>query len=381
MGLLVGRCTTAGVTVGDERQRTEDCAGGWHARNLLFDRRVEAGVFELARGALLNEGMTIEDCDVGAVLNVYDNHIGSDGIASRADLARIKSIVARRARRMVVLNAEDPLCLAMRPVVRAERICLVGKEAAAPALRDHIAVGGCAVTLRGSPGEAMIVLADRGAVEDVIDPGAIPATLGGRHRGKAWNAMFAVAIAQAMGASLDHIRRGLRSFKPDLADSQGRFSIIDRHPFRVVLDHAFGQQAIEELANVVRQMPAAGRKLVYVRRTGQIPDELIRAHGRALSGAFDRYVCTNSSDRPRPDPEAVPGLLRDGILAGGAAVDAIVCIADPDEAVRYILGEARPGDLVVITTSLVDKVAAVIESFDPDPAGSMDGPSGMPRTS
>jgi hypothetical protein len=77
----------------------------------------------------------------------------------------------------------------------------------------------------------------------------------------------------------------------------------------------------------------------------------------------------------------VPGLLRDGILAGGAAVDAIVCIADPDEAVRYILGEARPGDLVVITTSLVDKVAAVIESFDPDPAGSMDGPSGMPRTS
>ncbi len=323
----------------------------------------------MARGGLINEGMGIEDFDVGAVLNVYDNHIGLDGIATRADLARIKSIVARRARRALVLNAEDPLCLAMRQEARAERLCLVASDAAAPALRAHVAVGGCAVTLRGQPGEAMIVLTDRGTVEDVIDPGFIPATLGGRHRGKVWNAMFAVAIARAMGASLDHIRRGLRSFKPDLADAQGRFSIIDRHPFRVVLDHAFGQQAIEELANAVRWLPAAGRKWAYVLRTGQIPDELIRGHGRALAGAFDRFVCTNSTDRPRPDPQTVPGLLRDGILAGGVAADAIVCIPDHEEALHYILSEARPGDLVVINTSLTDKVTALIESFDAGRAG------------
>src|SRR5262249_4664337 len=46
MGLVVGRSTTAGVWVGDERRRAGDCAGGRYARELLFDRCVQAGVFE-----------------------------------------------------------------------------------------------------------------------------------------------------------------------------------------------------------------------------------------------------------------------------------------------------------------------------------------------
>jgi len=176
-----------------------------------------------------------------------------------------------------------------------------------------------------------------------------------------------------MGASLDHIRRGLLSFTPDLADSQGRFSIIDRQPFRVVLDHAFGQPAIEELANAVRGMTAAGRKWAYVLRTGQVPDEQIRAHAWALRGVFDRYVCTNSTDRPRPDPQTVPGLLREGLLAGGVPAEAIVCIPDHEEALRHILSEASAGDLVVINTSLTEKVTAMIDSFDAGRGGSSAG--------
>ncbi len=309
--------------------------------------------------------MTIAEVDVAAVLDIHDNHVGSDGIAGPADLARIKSIVARRARRMLVLNAEDPFCLAMRQGARAERLCLVGAAAGTPALGEHLAAGGCAVTLRGSPDAAMIVLADHGAVEAVIDPATIPATLGGKHRGKVWNAMFAVAIARAMGASLDQIRRGLQSFKPDLGDSQGRFTIIDRHPFRVVLDYAFGQPAFEELANAIRRMPAAGRKWIHVARAGFAADERIRANGRALAGAFDRYVCSNSTGwQQRPDPLAVPHLLRDGVLEGGVEADAIACIADEEAALRYILGAAAAGDLVVINTHQPDKVVALLEDLE-----------------
>jgi len=369
MGLVVGRCTTAGVMVGDERQRTDDCAGGWHARNLLFDRRVEAGVFELARGGLLNEGMAIDDCDVGAVLNIYDNHIGSDGIATRADLARIKSIVARRARRMLVLNAEDPLCLAMREGARAERTCLVATDGEAPLMRDHIAAGNVAVFQRGDAN----VLADHGAADTVLATTEIPATLSGRHRGKVWNAMFAVAIARAMGASLDQIRAGLRSFKPDLADSQGRLSVIDRHPFRVILDYGAGREALGALADAVRQMPVAGRKLIYLMGSGRSSDQFLRVTGRAVAGTFDLYVCTDWAHRPRPDPQTVPDLLRDGLLAGGVAPDAILSIVGEEAALRHILAAAAPGDLVVVNTAEIDRAAALIERFTPiEPAGGME---------
>src|SRR5262249_3470224 len=149
-GLTVGRSTSMGVTVGDERRQQGDCAGGQHALELLLDRRVEAAVFEFARGGLLKEGMAIEAGDVAAGLHLLDNHIGADGIASRADLARIKSTVARRARKTLVLNAEDHLCLAMRQGSTAPRVCLVARDAGTPALRAHVEAGGTAVFLRPS---------------------------------------------------------------------------------------------------------------------------------------------------------------------------------------------------------------------------------------
>src|SRR5258706_1485971 len=73
MGLVVGRCNTEGVWVGDERRYTGDCAGGRYARGLLLDHRVQAGVFEIAPGGLLNPGMMSDDGDVAAGLNIPDN--------------------------------------------------------------------------------------------------------------------------------------------------------------------------------------------------------------------------------------------------------------------------------------------------------------------
>ena len=66
----------------------------------------------------------------------------------------------------------------------------------------------------------------------------------------------------------------------------------------------------------------------------------------------------------RPDPLAVPHLLRDGLLEGGAAADAIACIPDHQVALRYILGAAAAGDLVVINTDQANKVMALLEDLE-----------------
>jgi cyanophycin synthetase len=197
----------------------------------------------------------------------------------------------------------------------------------------------------------------------------IPATMAGRHDGKVWNALFAVAIARAMGAPPDRIRHGLSSFKPDMADSQGRFSVIDRHPFRVILDHGFSPEAMAQLASTVRKMPVTGRRLAYVMASGRMRDELIRAFARALAGAFDHYVCTNWDARPGKERHTVPDLLRDAIVGGGVPADAVVCIPGEEEAMRYILGVAGPGDVVVMNTAETDRAVAMIESFGADGAG------------
>src|SRR5690242_1348220 len=52
-----------------------------------------------------------------------------------------------------------------------------------------------------------------------------------------------------------------------------------------------------------------------------------------------------------------------GAWAGAVVADAITCIPDHEEALRYILDAASPGDLVVINTSLIDKVIALLEDL------------------
>ena len=88
-----------------------------------------------------------------------------------------------------------------------------------------------------------------------------------------------------------------------------------------------------------------------------------------LSGAFDHYVCTNWDARPGKERQTVPDLLRDGIVGGGVPADAVVCIPGEEEALRYILGAAGAGDVVVMNTAELDRALAVIESFGAERAG------------
>jgi hypothetical protein len=98
---------------------------------------------------------------------------------------------------------------------------------------------------------------------------------------------------------------------------------------------------------------------------GQRSDAFIRATGRALAGAFDRQVCTNWTSRARTDPKAVPGLLRDGLVEGGVPEKDILCIPAEEDALRHVLREAAPGDLVVIVSYDTDEAVALIDSLSP----------------
>jgi cyanophycin synthetase len=117
-------------------------------------------------------------------------------------------------------------------------------------------------------------------------------------------------------------------------------------------------------------MPVAGRKLIYLMGSGRSSDEFLRVTGRAVAGAFDLYVCTDWARRPRPDPQTVPDLMRDGLLAGGVTPGAILSLVGEEAALHRILAAAAPGDLVLVNTAEIDSAAALIERFVPiEPAG------------
>jgi cyanophycin synthetase len=355
-GMRVALSTTQGSSVDGRPRHAGDHAGGIAAANLMLHPDVDAGVFEMARGGLVRAGMGVDRFDVAAVLNVLDNHLGLDGINSRAEMARVKRIIAENAGELVVLNADDPLCLAMRDRVRSRRLCLFSRNPDHPELASHRAVGGCSAGIAGAGPSARIILAE-GATEigrlDILD---IPATLGGAAMGKACNAAFALAMAHGLGIPFAASAAALRTFASTPETNPGRLNLHHDLPFTALVDWPDGPEANAELASVADSIAVAGKRLLLLTAVGNRPDGFIAASAAALAGHFDHYLCSNYIDLRGREPEAVPNLLRTALVQAGVPTDRILCIPDFAAALDQAIAACCNEDLLVVASFASDYV-------------------------
>ncbi len=347
-GRRVGLSVTQGVWIGSRQLRAGDFSGGITASNLMLHPDVEAGVFEMARGGLIRNGMGVDRFDVGAVLNVLDNHLGLDGIHTREELARVKRIIAENSGELVVLNADDPLCLAMREHVRSRRLCLFSMEHNHPELVTHRTSGGCTVSLVGQGPQARIVLDEGEAVLGEMDIRDIPATLGGVAMGKAINAAFAIALVNGLGISFAATASALGSFASTAETNPGRLNLFRGLPYTILLDSLDGPQAGAELVEVVQTLPVSGRRLLLLDAVGNRPDDFIIETAAAFAGRFDRYICSNLTDLRGRAANQVPGLLRAGLMRNGVPAEKIFSIEDIGHALDDAMAACGKDDLLVI---------------------------------
>lgn len=347
-GHVVALASTQGTAIGDEAVRAGDRASGICGAELLLDPAVTAGVFELARGGLIKHGLGVDRVDVGAVLNVLDNHIGLDGMNSREDLARVKSLVVRNARSMAVLNADDLLCLAMAENLQAP-VCLVSERVDDIAIRHHLAAGGMAVTREDRGGSPSIVLRGGGEVLGEMALMEIPATFGGRFRPAVLNAMFAAAIANGMHIGFEVIRSALASFESTYAANPGRMNFIPGLPFQLLLTWADGPQALQELARFVQGSLRDQDKTLVFYSVGNRPDGFIIDSAKAVAGGFTRYICTEMEEDLRGrQPGEVAHLLARGLREAGVPDEAIRIEPSCSAASRDALATTPAGGLLVI---------------------------------
>lgn len=354
-GHHVGLTTTDGVHVDGELTVKGDYTGPTAARIVLRDPKVDVAVMETARGGLLRAGLGFSHAEVGAVLNISADHLGLGEVETLEQLAEVKRIVVEVARDTAVLNADDELCLAMAEHTDAEHVCYVTMAGQHELVREHVRTGGRAVVLEEGINGAMITIYDRGAHVPLLWTHLIPATLEGRATHNVQNAMFAAAIVYAMGVSLENIRQGLRTFDTTFFQSPGRMNLFTEHPFDVLLDYAHNPAAVAAVCATVDRFTVAGSRWIVLSAPGDRRDEDIAAVAQEAAGHFDHYVCRSDDDPRGRDPEEVPGLLRDALLAAGVDASAIETIAEEERAVEHVLRAAEPGDLVVVLADAVTR--------------------------
>jgi cyanophycin synthetase len=363
-GRVTGVTTTEGVYINGVEVVRGDCSGYWSARNVLGAPEVDFAVLETARGGILKRGLAFDRCDVSIVLNVTSDHLGMDGIETVDDLARVKNVVARTAAKALVLNADDPRCVAMARTRRKRAAVLYfSMNADNPVLLRHLDGHGRGAYLE----DGVVVVADGKRRHALMAAADMPVALGGHARFNIANALAVASGMLATGFTVQDIGACLSTFVSDSRNNPLRANRFDVRGVTVIVDYAHNPGAYAALGEMARSM-APQRTVAVIAAPGDRRDEDLREVGATCARDFDMVIAYESETRGRPY-----GATPDLIVAGARSVrdDHAHLLAEYQihAALRRGLAQCTPGDVLVFTcASSVLELVEALRTSDPETA-------------
>jgi cyanophycin synthetase len=352
-GERVGLATTDGIYIDGQLTIAGDLTGPWSPRTVLQDTTIDSAVLETARGGILREGLGFDRCDVGAVLNVSNDHLGYRGIETVEQMANVKSRIIEVVRDdgSAVLNADDELVAGMSGRARGRIVywSMWRDPAARQRVEAHIARGGAAVIVQPDAAGEIVIVRDAWRDMALFRAYEIPASLLGRARHNLANALAAAAITFARGVTLEHIRQGLLTFTTSYQQIPGRLNVFDGHPFRVILDYGHNPPAFAAMCELIQQLRAEHSRIIgVVSVPGDRRDCDIHDMGAIAGRMFDLLMLKEDSDLRGRRPGELSGMLGAAAIGAGLPAERIVTIPDESAAIGLAFRQANPNDLIVI---------------------------------
>ncbi len=177
-----------------------------------------------------------------------------------------------------------------------------------------------------------------------------------------YNSLAAAAACAARGCKPESIARGIAA----LTHVPGRFQRVDcGQPFTVVVDYAHTDDALRNLTALAREFVSRGggtARVITVFGCGGDRDRAKRPlMGEAAGRGSDFVVLT--SDNPRSeDPRAIINDALVGLQKTGVKYSVE---ADRRKSIALAIGEARPGDIVLLAGKGHEKVQVTREGSHP----------------
>ena len=154
-----------------------------------------------------------------------------------------------------------------------------------------------------------------------------------------YNSLTAIAVCRHFQVPVEHMQQALKQAKV-----KGRIEMVKvSDDFTLMIDYAHNAMSLESLLTTLREYEPG--RLVCLFGCGGNRSRIRRYEMGEVSGRLaDLTVIT--SDNPRDEqPQAIIDDIKQGIAkTDGAYVE----IADRKEAVRYVIQNGRPGDVIVL---------------------------------
>lgn len=354
-GKIVGLTCTTGVVIDGKPILSGDYSGPEGAGIVLREPSVDHIVLEAARGGIARRGLGVSEVDVGVVLNIGKDHLGSDWIESQEDLCMIKSTVIEvvKTTGFSVLNADDETTMTIQDRARGN-VILFSLDAENQHIIAHIKNGGIAVTLVGRN----VIIRDSELDINICTLEEIPITFDGIIDFNISNTLAAIGALHGANIPIDQIRNGIMTFYPTPNQNPGRMNLFDFQKYKVLLDYGHNPESARAMHSLLPRL-SPGRKIALCHGTGNRTTEQIIDYGKALALVYDYILLTDFDPRNRPIGET-PDLVYKGLIQGGFKKENIEIIPEPDKAVDTIFSRAQQGDLLVIQPDGLEPVMSQI---------------------
>jgi len=379
LGRKVGMTSTDGVVIDERLVIKADASGPRSARMVLQNPRVDLAVMEVARGGIIREGLGYDRNDVAVVTNVAADHLGLKGIDTLEQLAAVKRVVVEAVPRSgyAVLNADDPNVRAMRRRCSGSVVWFSLKAPGSDErtmIDEHCRRGGRAVVLEETERGEMIVIRQGRRTMQLAFTHLLPSTFEGTARMNVANALAAAGAAFALGAPLQDIRQGLRTFTTSYYLSPGRMNLLTVTGRQIIVDYCHNAAGMRMLGDFAQRYAdrqeergAGGtvRRIGLVATAGDRRDDDMAELGAVAAEYFDSIIVRDDAHlrgrAPGEQAEHVARGIRQSQEAGRARCTEVEVVLNELDATDRALEIAEPGDLVVLC---VDKHAQVMERLE-----------------
>ena len=266
------------------------------AARVLEDQRVDIAILEIARGAILRTGLPFESCDVGALLNIANDHLGSCGIETLDDMANLKSVLLETISPggFAVLNADD-----VRVRKQGARLaCKVAYFSLDPCnafVTRELENGGVVAFLQ----DGKMKLRAEGKEHLLSRVSEVPITMEGRAPFMTQNALAASLMAYVSGVPLESIGLSLRCFMPSFQDNPGRMNLYRVGGVHALVDYAHNTHGLTAVREYVQKWN--GKSKVGVISLGAFSGQDIRELGEICARTFSNVIVTiNGEEQLKP---------------------------------------------------------------------------------
>jgi len=355
-GYSPGMVCTDGVFLNGQLLDEGDFGARVGHLKVLTSKKVNFAVLETHHKGIVHDGFAFPCCDVAVCLNVTEDHLGQSNIDTVEQMAEIKSALLERGRQAVVLNADDPHCLAMLDRVTAKKKCLVSLDSSRTQLFErHGNAITCCCVLEVINKQPFMVFYDKEQRLPVMPVDSIPATFGGTALFMVSNAMHAVAACYLSGIRVETIQAAMSGFETSYESTPGRLNVFDELPFRVIMDFAHNPDGMRRICEFIDRQEVPGRKLVAFAGSIDRTDETIMRMGKSMAGHFDFYFCKEHMRVDESRSRPVTHILQQGLIEAGVAESQTALTTKGQDAIFEIFDACKPGDLLLMLMGHIEK--------------------------